>query len=129
PALSIGGEPVQLILQQLSATTIRVRFVSLAKSAIPQVLPGNDSLVQQEWSGAKSQLTKAGTFKLKNFVVKVTSEPLVIALEDLKGKTIQRFQVDTQKGGLTFNRGDAPILAFGEGGPQFDRRGIIDQMR
>lgn len=129
PAFSIGGEAVQLILQQISATTIRVRFLSLAKSAIPSTVTTNDSLVQQEWPGSKSQLTKAGTFKLKNFVVKVSPDPFVIEVQDLRGNQIQRFQIDTQKGGFTFDRGAAPLLAFGEGGPQFDRRGMIDQMR
>ena len=41
---------------------------------------------------------------------------------------MQELTVD-EAGTLDFLIGDAPLLAFGEGGPQFDRRGAVDAMR
>jgi hypothetical protein len=35
----------------------------------------------------------------------------------------------TNAGVLEFSTGNAPLLGFGEGGAQFDRRGAVDQMR
>jgi alpha-glucosidase/alpha-D-xyloside xylohydrolase len=126
--LSIGGKAVRLSVQQISAATVRIRFLAQAAT----VLATNDILVQQDWPGPKSEVQElrgAKSFRLKDFVVKLSREPLAINIEDLKGKSVQNIRIDTQTGGFNFNSGTSPILAFGEGGPQFDRRGIVDQMR
>src|SRR5205085_1083566 len=54
--------------------------------------------------------------------------PLRVRVADGAGKVVQELTVD-EAGTLDFLIGDAPLLAFGEGGPQFDRRGAVDAMR
>ena len=55
--------------------------------------------------------------------------PLGVRVSDAHGTTLQDLQVDAATGALHFTIGDAPLLGFGEGGEQFDRRGVVDQMR
>src|SRR5262249_27328631 len=40
-----------------------------------------------------------------------------------EGKLVQRLEMRPDTPGLSFSVGSGPILGFGEGGPQFDRRG------
>ena len=35
-----------------------------------------------------------------------------------------RSAIDAETGAFTFHLGDGPVLGLGEGGPQFDRRGV-----
>jgi alpha-glucosidase/alpha-D-xyloside xylohydrolase len=130
--LSIDGRPMRLIVQQISKATTRVRFLPQSDNQSSSALATNETLVQQDWPGPKSEfheLSRTRSFRLKDFVVKLSREPFEINVEELSGKLVQSIRVDTRTGGFTFNSGDSPILAFGEGGPQFDRRGIVDQMR
>ena len=53
-SLSLGGEAVRLIIQQISTATLRIKFESLAKTPVAQTVVTNDSLVQQEWSGSRT---------------------------------------------------------------------------
>jgi alpha-glucosidase/alpha-D-xyloside xylohydrolase len=69
---------------------------------------------------------------LDNLAVHLTTQPLAIAIQEEDGRVVQHLRVDEQKARVAFNLGnivDAPILGLGEGGPQFDRRGNVDQMR
>src|SRR5262249_38325166 len=45
------------------------------------------------------------------------------------GGLVQRLRIDKQSGSVFFDLGKGPLLGFGEGGPQFDRRGNKDEMR
>jgi alpha-glucosidase/alpha-D-xyloside xylohydrolase len=38
---------------------------------------------------------------------------------------VQQLRLDEESGELSFLTGDKPLLGFGEGGPQFDRRGAV----
>ena len=51
---------------------------------------------------------------------------LIIRIEAADGGVVQQLRVDGETGGVTFPLGDAPVLGFGQGGPQFDRRGVVD---
>jgi alpha-glucosidase/alpha-D-xyloside xylohydrolase len=46
-----------------------------------------------------------------------------VRVEDKDGRLVQQLRLDEQTGALTFLLGDKLVLGFGEGGPQFDRRG------
>jgi alpha-glucosidase/alpha-D-xyloside xylohydrolase len=61
--------------------------------------------------------------------VKVEREPLSLTVTGKAGRLIQKLRIDQQTGAISFNLGDRPVLGFGEGGPQFDRRGSKDEMR
>src|SRR5579872_3378020 len=52
-----------------------------------------------------------------------------LTIADSSGATVQELKIDPAAGVLSFRTGDVPLLGFGEGGPQFDRRGSADRMR
>jgi alpha-glucosidase/alpha-D-xyloside xylohydrolase len=56
-------------------------------------------------------------------VAKLTPNPLTIRIETKAGRLVQQLRPDAQTGVLSFLLGEQPVLGFGEGGPQFDRRG------
>jgi alpha-glucosidase (family GH31 glycosyl hydrolase) len=130
-ALNLAGKPVELTITQISGDTVRIRFAPLDGSGV--VIPaGNDSLVQPDWSGPRASVREQSNLKdvrLKDFNIKLTNEPLGLTLETRDKRVVQQLRLDGPSGNLMFSLGDAPVLAFGEGGPQFDRRGVIDQMR
>jgi alpha-glucosidase/alpha-D-xyloside xylohydrolase len=60
--------------------------------------------------------------------VKIERDPLTIRIEE-NGRQIQKLHIDQMTGSLSFIIGPGPVFGLGEGGPQFDRRGHVDQMR
>ena len=50
--------------------------------------------------------------------------PLVIRVDRADGSIVQDLQFDERTGGFSFRLGEGPILGLGEGGRQFDRRGV-----
>jgi alpha-glucosidase/alpha-D-xyloside xylohydrolase len=71
----------------------------------------------------------AGTAAGAGPTATISRDPLTISVADAGGRIVQRLRIDEQTGAVTFSLGDAPVLGFGEGGPQFDRRGMTDTMR
>jgi len=84
--------------------------------------PDDGTLVQQSW-GTPAAARPGQTVKAGGVVIKVSSNPLAFVIETPKGELIQQLKLDADSGVLSFPTGNAPLLALGEGGPQFDRRG------
>jgi len=59
--------------------------------------------------------------------VAVTEAPLRIAVGDPASSL--RFAIDPENAAVSWDVRDEALLALGEGGPQFDRRGSVDRMR
>ena len=130
PNLQIGGQPVELTVSAISPRTLRIRFerTDHERDTTPF---SNDSLVQPDWPGPKKQFRlpeELQRIQLHEFSISFDAESFRLSVEE-KGQKIQQLTIDQKTGGLSFKIGDAPLLGFGEGGPQFDRRGIVDQMR
>ena len=116
--LIVAGQPVELRVASVSPHTVRL-------SVSPR---GTDLNVDGALVPFSERRYPAnGTVKAGKLTVSVTRAPLGIRIADGSG-VVQDLAV-TPAGVLEFNVGDAPLLAFGEGGPQFDRRGAVDQMR
>lgn len=128
--ITIGGTVVDIELAEVSDNTLRIRALPREhQSTMPK---GNESVAANDWPGAKAKVDESGQlkrFKLHNFSVNTSADPLTFAIEKEGGHQIQKLRIDTQTGTLSFELGDAPVLGMGEGGPQFDRRGNIDPMR
>ena len=128
PALTIAGRKVELALASVSSHTIRISMVPIENKSI-----GDDGvLLDQARMSPPTRFTTLGqqqSVRLDNFAVKIEREPLSITVADKAERLIQKLRVDQQTGAVFFNLGDRPVLGIGEGGPQFDRRGIKDEMR
>ncbi len=99
----------EMRVTQVSANTVRL-------TAGSGNIPYDGSLVRTDWREVKPGHIAVG-IENSTFTVRV------------KDETVQRIQVAPDTGVMTFDTGSAPLLALGEGGPQFDRRGSTDRMR
>jgi alpha-glucosidase len=128
--LVVAGQPVELSLSSLSAHTIRISLTPRGALARPE--PLDDGLLAQHTrppgAGIKT-LGQSQTVLLGNLKVTVTSDPLRISVQDKRGRLVQKLRIDQATGAISFDLGSGPVIGFGEGGPQFDRRGDKDQMR
>ncbi|HEX2492008.1 MAG TPA: TIM-barrel domain-containing protein [Blastocatellia bacterium] len=124
-AIRIAGQPVEIAVSQVSAVTVRLSVTQIVEGR-PQPLPHDGSLARRAWSppAAKiTSLTRARQAQCGDLVVKLTPDPLTIRVETNDGRLVQQLRPDQQTGALNFMLDDKPALGFGEGGPQFDRRG------
>jgi alpha-glucosidase/alpha-D-xyloside xylohydrolase len=75
-----------------------------------------------------------------SLIVRISAEPLTVRVSNAEGRLLQELVFDSGMGNVSFNVGNAPVLGLGEGGqqpgrgrgyqgPQFDRRGRLDNMR
>jgi alpha-glucosidase (family GH31 glycosyl hydrolase) len=122
--LTIAGERVELRIASISPVTVRI-FVG-APGAAASDLNADGGLVafpEQRRAVAAGKPAKLGAL-----TVSVSFGPLAIRISDAAGALVQELRVD-DAGALEFQIGDTPVLGFGEGGPQFDRRGAVDAMR
>ncbi|HEX4566534.1 MAG TPA: twin-arginine translocation signal domain-containing protein [Vicinamibacterales bacterium] len=123
-AITIGGRQVTTRLASLSPNTIRITVTPAAGR--PNV----------NWDGALAAfdqrdrtVTSGSIVRLGGLNITPSASPLTFHVADAQGAAIQDLKIDTDSGAVHFAIGEAPILGFGEGGAQFDRRGVVDQMR
>jgi alpha-glucosidase (family GH31 glycosyl hydrolase) len=123
--IQVAGRPVEISLTSISAQTVRLSLTPLANGQ-PRPIPQDGSLLSQGWPAPLARvaaLPRERTVRCGALSIKLAPEPLTIRVEASGGRLVQQLRIDQQTGVLHFHVGDAPILGFGEGGPQFDRRG------
>ena len=122
--LTVAGQPVELRLASVSPSTVRLSVLPRGGTAAD--LNRDNALAafaEQGRTAAPGKPIKAGDLS-----VAVSHAPLAVSISDASGAVVQKLTVN-EAGALGFLIGDAPLLGFGEGGPQFDRRGAVDAMR
>jgi alpha-glucosidase (family GH31 glycosyl hydrolase) len=123
-ALTVAGQPVELRLASLSPATVRVSVMPRGTALADLNRDGGLVAFSEE---PKAVMT-AAPMTFGTLSISVSSDPLAVRISDAAGTPVQVLTVE-ETGALQFLVGDAPLLAFGEGGPQFDRRGAVDAMR
>src|SRR5262247_4936891 len=124
-AIRIAGQPVEIVVAPVSPVTVRLSVTPIVDGQ-PQPIPHDGSLAQRTWSPPVARirsLTRARYVRCGDLVVKLTPDPLTISVEAKDGRLVQQLRPAQQTGALNFLLDDKPVLGFGEGGPQFDRRG------
>jgi alpha-glucosidase len=121
-ALSAGAllhfrvDPFDIAIQAVSPSTVRIRMLAKTATQADAGL-GDGALVQRDWPRLRGG----------NLNVEVTPD---LAIRVLDGKRlVQQLRADPTARTLSFRLGEGPLLGFGEGGPQFDRRGSVDEMK
>jgi alpha-glucosidase/alpha-D-xyloside xylohydrolase len=66
-----------------------------------------------------------GPVKAGELTVRVTATPPALQVENQQGQVIQQITLDAASPAVRFSLGKGPLFGFGEGGPQFDRRGAV----
>lgn len=131
-ALRIGGQDAEVQIGSVSKHTFRLSILPIEKDSRVATIPTDGSLVRESWGTPIATLRRAvgaRTIKAGGVNVRITAAPLTFAIETEEAEQIQKITVDEDTGILSFVTGESPILALGEGGPQFDRRGSADRMR
>ena len=126
----VAGRELELQITAVSVHCFRLTILPLSSEAAS--VPNNGSLVKEDWGTPIANLrgSFAGqTVKCVDLNVVIAPDPPSFLITDSQGQLIQRLSIDRQTGTLSFMTGASPLLGLGEGGPQFDRRGSIDEMR
>jgi alpha-glucosidase/alpha-D-xyloside xylohydrolase len=130
-AIQVLGKPVEIALTQVSPTTVRIT-VRPIQSGQPAAVPATGALVKDDWGKPVARFDSfAGSRNVKCGDLKVTlnASPLSFRIAAKDGRAVQELKLDPATGALSFQTGDSPVLGLGQGGPQFDKRGQLDQMR
>ena len=128
--IRIADQPVEIDLAQLSPHTIRVSIVPLENGQLKSI-PNDGSIVEQAWAPPTTRintLSRKQQISFGKLGVTISPDPLMIVIYESQ-RLVQRLMIDSQKGNISFDISDSPVLGIGEGGSQFDRRGHKDEMR
>jgi alpha-glucosidase/alpha-D-xyloside xylohydrolase len=121
--LVVAGQPVEVIVSSVSPATVRLTVVPLAG---PASLTDDGALVRAAHGPAiaRRQEPFSGV-TAGDLDVRLTSNPLALDVTTRAGLPVQRLRLDAVAPTLSFSLGKGPLLGFGEGGPQFDRKGAV----
>ncbi len=123
----IAGRPVEIAVLAVSPSTVRITALPLDGAV------ADDGALVPAAAGrilsTRRTAGPAGPLRAGNLRVAFASIPPALDIVTANGTPVQRLTFDEKSGGLTFSLGGGPLLGFGEGGAQFDRRGVVDRMR
>jgi alpha-glucosidase (family GH31 glycosyl hydrolase) len=125
------GAEVEVAIAPSGLHTVRVTVSPIADGRAATV-PLDGALVAPAKASARAVVkgpAKPRRVRCGSFNVSVEPDPLIVRIEAVDGRIVQRLMIDPEKGTLHFPIGDGPLLGLGEGGPQFDRRGSTDAMK
>jgi alpha-glucosidase/alpha-D-xyloside xylohydrolase len=122
---------VEIQITPVSPHTFRLSILVLDKNGIVQAIPSDGSLVQKSWGAPIAQFRGRSerTVAVSSVKLQVSVHPFRTTVTDVDNKIVQRFAWDQNTGHFSFLIGNSPLLGLGEGGAQFDRRGMVDLMK
>jgi alpha-glucosidase len=120
-----------VVAQAVSAATVRILYLpattaGLADVSKPPILD-DGALVRQQWP--QQPVTRGAERSGPSDGLRLNVSDDLIVSVDAGARVVQRLRADLTTNSLTFLLGRGPLLGLGEGGPQFDRRGTVDEMR
>jgi alpha-glucosidase/alpha-D-xyloside xylohydrolase len=128
---TVAGQEAEIQISSVSARTVRITVLPVRDGKLTTVTE-NGSLVRSSWAAPAAKWrseVREESVKCGELTVKVAASPISFTIGSPDGDAIQQLTLDSDSGVLSFATGDVPLLGFGEGGPQFDRRGMTDKMR
>ena len=127
----IAGREVEFRIAPVSEHTFRLSILPVVDGAA-SAIPMDGSLVRHSWGEPVAKWRGTAhpqVVRLGRTSVRMSDPPLTFAIETGSEGKAQQLTVDRETGAVSFDTGNSPLLALGEGGPQFDRRGSFDAMR
>lgn len=125
----VAGQPVEIIVSSVSASTVRLTIQAVSGGSPAHLADG--ALVRETWDPplVRHNVSAATGVLARDLVVRFAPDPATLTIQTRAGRLVQRLRLDSQSGAVSFLLGDGPLLGLGQGGPQFDRRGSTDRMR
>lgn len=129
-AFSIAGAEVEFWLTPVSESTLRISVIAKGSGLEPATTFPGFGLRDRLWPRAAASLNRTTPSAPWNRrKISLTSIPLTLSALDPSRREIQRLIFDADTGKINFQLYDLPVFGMGEGGHQFDRRGVVDAMR
>jgi alpha-glucosidase/alpha-D-xyloside xylohydrolase len=121
----VAGRPAEIAVSSVSPNTVRLMILPI--DGVPVADDG--ALVPAAAGKAVGKRQDAfAPIEAGDLTVRFTREPPTLHI-DSRGKPVQRLTLDEKASALSFRLPAGPLLGFGEGGPQFDKKGTTDRMR
>jgi alpha-glucosidase/alpha-D-xyloside xylohydrolase len=123
----VGGRPVEISVHSLSASTVRITVLPV-ENGRPAPLPDTGALSGEDrWraAGRARAARSLGAIRAGDFRVRYAPDPPTLFIERQSGMLVQKLTLDATKPGMSFLLPRGPLLGFGAGGPQFDRKGHV----
>ena len=127
----VAGKPVEIAVWSLSPHTVRI-IVSPFENGRAAPVAATGALVTPTLgvkATAATRATQLRRARAANLTIRYTEGPPTIHIETSNGTVVQTITMNASTPGLSFLLGKGPLLGFGEGGAQFDRKGVVDPMR
>jgi alpha-glucosidase (family GH31 glycosyl hydrolase) len=123
------AKQVEIQITPVSDHTFRLSVLPLNDGSVAPIT-SDGSLVQESWGAPMTRLREnpGHPIGVGNLRLEISFQPLSITVASERGDTIQKMTWDESTGVLSFLSGNSPLFGLGEGGPQFDRRGSVDEM-
>ena len=124
-------QDLEVQIATVSASTVRLTVLVIQHGKTTDI-PYFGALVRESWGSPVTRLRsedREQTIQSGELKVRVSLDPLVFAISTADGDQVQTLAVDRATGLVSFATGDSPLLGLGEGGPQFDRRGSVHDMK
>jgi alpha-glucosidase len=129
--IRVAGQAVEIAVWSLSPTTVRITVRPVVGGDATEV-PVTGALVEETpgtRAGGGTDSAEITRIAAGDVVVRYTDGPPTVHVETPAGGVLQRLTLDAAAPGMSFLLGSGPLLGFGEGGAQYDRRGAADDMR
>ena len=127
----VSGQQVEVSLTKVTPHTLRVTLVPVLDDGTTGPMAHDLVLVKEVWPPPAARLrlsSRTQTLAWGKRTISLSFEPLRVEVKSEAGDPIQRLQVDSGSGAVTFFLGEGPIFGLGEGCHQFDRRGAVYPM-
>lgn len=121
----VAGTPVEIAIAQVSPSNVRISVLPIAGGAAAP-MPNDQALVAAaNGKPLRAQRSPFTPVRVGNLTVRYSSDPPTLHIDTAKGDSVQKLTLDAQAPTMKFGLGKGPLLGFGEGGPQFDRKGQV----
>jgi len=127
----VAGQPVEVHVASLSATTVRITVHPLVQGA-PGPVSFTGALADEDAGASRARARDSNDLTrvtAGDLVVRFTDQPPTLHIETAAGQPVQRLVLSATETAVRFTLPRGPLLGLGEGGPQFDRKGSTDRMR
>ena len=122
----VNGVPAEIAVASVSPITVRLTVLPLGGTGIPD----DGALVARaEGRPVEKRREPFPRIRAGTLTVRFTAEPPTLHVDDATGAPVQKLTLDSKSPNVSFLLPKGPLLGFGEGGPQFDKKGTTDRMR
>ena len=118
----VAGAHVEIAIASVSRSTVRITVLPIGAASS---VPDDGALVRAaEGRVIGRRRSEFAPVRVGDLRVRLSPDT-TLQIDTQAGRPIQRLTFDAEAPTLSFSLGNGPLLGFGEGGPQFDRKGSI----